>query len=83
MSSSHLNLAEDTGHALIAVSDLFICLDTIFLMLRFYAGKLHKTSVGIDDLVILVAYFTHINLCILGISMSILLISSRSMVIIT
>lgn len=73
MNSTHNSLLylEDTGHILVAVSVLFIVLDTLFLALRFYAGKLHKTSVGVDDLVILVAWFTHIGLCILGISMSI------------
>jgi hypothetical protein len=79
----HLYLAEDTGHILIAVSVLFIILDTIFLALRFYAGKLHKTSVGVDDFVISLAWCTHVGLCILGISRSILPLSPRSMVLIT
>jgi hypothetical protein len=80
---SHLYLAEDTGHILIAVSVLFIILDTIFLTLRFYAGILHKTSVGVDDFVISVAWCTHIGLCILGISTSIPPLSPRSMILIT
>jgi hypothetical protein len=51
-------LADRTWHILIAGSVLFICLDTIFLMLRFYPGKLHKTLVEMDDLVTLLISLT-------------------------
>lgn len=82
-SHSHLKLAEDTGHILTAVSVVFICLDTIFLVFSFYAWGLNKASAGLDDLVISVAWFTHIGLCVLGISRPILPLSPRSMMLIT
>jgi hypothetical protein len=61
-------LAEDIGKTLIIISVLFICLDTIFLGLRFYTQKLTRAPVGLDDFVIPLAWFTHVGLCILGIS---------------
>lgn len=61
-------LAEDSGKTLVAISALFICLDTIFLGLRFYTQKLTRAPLGLDDFVIPFAWLTHVGLCILGIS---------------
>lgn len=63
-------LAEDRGQTMIAISVLFIVLDIVFLWLRAYAQKLARIAIGLDDIIISLACFTHIGLCILGISKS-------------
>ncbi|KAF2179123.1 hypothetical protein K469DRAFT_674827 [Zopfia rhizophila CBS 207.26] len=62
-------LAEDSGPTLVAIGALFICLDTIFVALRFYARRLNKSPIGLDDLVIPFAWLVNVGLCILGITM--------------
>lgn len=61
-------LAEDRGRTLISISVLFILLDTIFVALRLYGQRIARAPIGLDDFIIPLAWFTHIGLCILGIS---------------
>ncbi len=60
-------MAQSCGSALIIISALFITLDTIFVALRFYGHSLAHVSLGLDDLIIPIAWIAHVGLCILGI----------------
>ncbi|KAF1956866.1 hypothetical protein CC80DRAFT_593548 [Byssothecium circinans] len=62
-------LAEDSGPTLIAISVLFIVLDSIFVALRFYARNLNHSPIGLDDFIVPFGWFNHVGLCILGITM--------------
>jgi hypothetical protein len=64
-------LAEDSGQILVAISILFICSDTVFVALRFYARRMIRSSTGLDDFIIPFSWMTHVGLCVLGISKSI------------
>jgi len=62
-------LAEDSGKTLVTISILFIVVDTIFVALRFYSQRIARAPIGLDDVLIPFAWFAHIGLCILGITM--------------
>jgi hypothetical protein len=61
-------LAEYSGGTLIAISVLFIVLDTILVALRFYARHLIRSPICLDDFIVPFGWLTHVGVCILGIS---------------
>lgn len=60
-------LAEDRGHVLVAIAVLFMVVDSLFVALRFYAQRLNKTPIGLDDVLIPFAWLVQFGICILGI----------------
>ena len=63
-------LYEYTGHKLIAVAIAFIPLEIIFVGARYYARSMHKTTLGVDDILVAPALLMCITLDILGIGQS-------------
>lgn len=62
------DLEEYSGNTLLAIAAVFIVLETIFVGLRYYARSHTTAATGWDDILIPLAWFANIGLCILGIS---------------
>jgi hypothetical protein len=62
-------LAEDKGPTLIAISVLFMIVDTTIVLLRFWSVRLQKSPgyFSLDDVVIPIAWLFNIGGCIVGI----------------
>ena len=67
-SPSQEYLDEYSGNTLIAICALFIAIETIFVVLRYYARHLTTSSFGMDDAIIPAAWIVNIGLCILCLS---------------
>jgi hypothetical protein len=62
-------LAEYKGGQLVATSIVFIILETFFVVLRFYARRIKRASVGLDDWFIWPALVANVAVCVEAISM--------------
>ncbi|MCJ1383911.1 hypothetical protein MMC17_007025 [Xylographa soralifera] len=62
-------LDEYRGGILTAVAATFIVLETIFALLRYQARRQTTAVIGWDDVLIPLAWFTNLGLCVLGITM--------------
>ena len=60
-------LTEYSGDKLVTVSAIFITLETLFVILRYYARRLTAAATGWDDVVLSLAWFPNFGLCVLGI----------------
>ena len=60
---------EYCGNKLVTISIVFIILNTIFVILRFYARSITKTAYGWDDYLIIASFISNISLCVVSISM--------------
>lgn len=56
-------LGEYSGDKVLAISIPFTVLTTIFLGLRFCSKRLMRSRSGLDDLLLVVAYFVNVGLC--------------------
>ena len=54
---------QNIGATLVAVSAVFIALDIIFVILRFYSRRLNKTTWGLDDTLICPALVFNLGTC--------------------
>lgn len=61
-------LDEYSGNTLIAICALFLILETVCVVLRYYARHLTTSGFGWDDALIPAAWLTNVGLCILCIS---------------
>lgn len=64
LSNDYLN--EYGGRKLVVVASLFISLEAIFIALRLYARSLGETRKGLDDILVLPAFFACLVLNALG-----------------
>lgn len=63
-------LGEYSGDKVLAISIPFTVLTTIFLGLRFCSKRLMRSRSGLDDLLLVVAYFVNVGLCAIVIGRS-------------
>ena len=63
-------LKEYSGGTLLAVAGVLITLETVVVILRFFARSLTTSRFGLDDALIPFAWFTNIGLCTAGIGKS-------------
>ena len=60
-------LHENTGSKLVAVATAFIPLEITFVGLRYYSRFMHKTAIGLDDILVAPALLSCLTLDALGI----------------
>jgi hypothetical protein len=60
---------EYCGNKLVTISIVFIILNCVFVILRFYARSITKTAYGWDDYLIIASFISNISLCVVSISM--------------
>ena len=60
-------LHEYTGSKLIAVATAFIPLEIALVGLRYYSRSMHKSALGLDDILVAPALFFCLTLDVLGI----------------
>lgn len=58
------SLAANAGAHVIATSILFIVLCTVFLFLRFFAHRVARSAIFLDDWLVLPAYVLMMGLCV-------------------
>jgi hypothetical protein len=57
------------GNKLVTISIVFIILNCVFVILRFYARSITKNAYGWDDYLIIASFISNISLCAVSISM--------------
>ncbi|KAF2641292.1 hypothetical protein P280DRAFT_398855 [Massarina eburnea CBS 473.64] len=62
-------LNEDIGPTIIATASLIILSCTVFMCLRYWARYLTSTPFGVEDILIPIAWFATVNLCVVGLVM--------------
>jgi hypothetical protein len=59
---------EYCGNKLVTISIVFIILNSVFVILRFYARSITKAAYGWDDYLIIASFISNVSLCVVSIS---------------
>jgi hypothetical protein len=65
---SAISNQEYCGNNLVTISIVFIILNSVFVILRFYARFITKTAYGWDDYLIIAGFISNVSLCVVSIS---------------
>ena len=69
------DIGEYRGHELLAISAVFVVLDTLFCAARLISRRIvKKIPLGLDDYLIVLSYICCLGMCILGFGKSVFML---------